>query len=139
MAKVWGHGTTFSVGGVAVGGLTSITIPEQEKGIVDVTDHDSGGDMEFLPGLRDGGTVQLEGRHISTDAGQDRVRHNYNEDDETLACVLTLRNGTTYTFTAFTTNPGGGEAPYDNNPVSWSAAMKITGNPVKSPLTTPPS
>ncbi|HSH45232.1 MAG TPA: phage tail tube protein [Longimicrobiales bacterium] len=126
---MFAHGTTFTVGGDAVGGLTNISLPEQTKGEVDLTDHDSGGDVEFVGGLRDNGSVTLEGTNIPTDTGQQALRTNYEADSDVVACVIELPDGTTtgtqYSFDGVVTGLGG-ENPYDDK-ATFTATIRVSG------------
>ena len=130
--KFWTHGSTFSFDSVLVGGLTSIGLPETEKEEVEVTDHDSGGWREFIPGLRDGGTIQLTMRLKPHDDGQRKLDENFNANGEEVTCVLTLpanpednNSQLSYQFQAFVQSLGG-EAPFDTAGEK-TATLRITG------------
>ena len=90
MPKYHAHGTVVEFASATVGGLTSITLPDRQKGEVEITDGESGFDREFLPGLRDGGTVQLEGRHDPDDAGQEALEDNWESDQDVETLFITL-------------------------------------------------
>lgn len=134
------HGSTFSIGGTAVGDLTNISLPDRTRDSIELTDHDSDGDREFTGGLRDGGSVTLEGRlamGTSGDTGQTAIETNYNADggDEVAAMVITLPdNGgataTTYTFNGFVTAING-ELPMDDAG-SYSVTVKVAGAVTKA-------
>lgn len=131
--KFWAHGTTVTIDGVDIGGLSSIGVPEETRGDVETTDNKSGGDREFLPGLRDGGTVTFEGRKIPGDLGQDRCRTNYQADAEVVEVIITLPAAATNDSTTATitfdvyVNGFGGDLPQDaDEPGQWSVTMKIT-------------
>lgn len=122
------HGTTFSFGGSAVGGLTGIDLPDQSRDSVDLTDHDSGGVREFVAGLVDAGAVQLSGNNVPADTGQAALLTNFAPSGgATAACVITLANaaGSTISFGAFV-NGMGGSAPFDSKG-TWTASVKISG------------
>jgi predicted secreted protein len=120
------HGTEFEFDGVAVGGLTGISLPAESRDSLDSTDHDAAGTRTFLPGLVDGGTVELEGHLIPGDAGQDDLRDNLN-GGEPETCTITIPStpSTIVTFEGFVT-AFGGDAPFDGLG-SFSASIKITG------------
>lgn len=130
---MFAHGTTVTIGGTAIAGLFNIGLPEMTKESVDITDHDSGGDMEFVGGLRDGGSIQLEMRVIKpADAGQTALFTNYNADQTSAEFVITLPGGTgspTFTFDGFVTAIGGG-APH-NDKATYTCTVKVTGAVVK--------
>lgn len=127
MAGFWAHGTTVSIATAAIGGLDSIQLPEQSRGDLDFTDHGSAGTMEFVPGLRDGGTLTVSGKYIPTDAGQVACRTNYAAAGTVAAIVITFPTTpvSTVTFDGYV-NGMGGDAPYDNK-ATFSASFKVAG------------
>lgn len=127
---MFAHGTTISFGGTNVGGIENIGLPEQSKDDVELTDHSSAGDREYVPGLREGGTVGLEGNNLPADAGQMALRANYDADGTDGAVVITLPNGTTYTFDGYV-NALGGDNPFDAE-ASFTASIKVTGAVTKA-------
>jgi predicted secreted protein len=135
MPAINAHGSTVTFDSTAVGGLTSIGLPDQSKEEVEITSHDSAGWREFLPGLRDGGTVTLAGRLIPGDAGQNALDTNYNSDNTVVEVVITTAadsasNVVTYTFDAYVSATGG-ELPYDDAAeVNWT--LRIDGEVAKS-------
>ncbi len=60
MSKFFAHGTTISIGGTIVKNLVSIEMPDRTKGDVEMTDGDSAGDREYVPGLREGDNLTFE-------------------------------------------------------------------------------
>lgn len=136
MPAFFAHGTAITVGGTAVAGLTAISLPDESKDDVETTSHDSDGDRSYLPGLRDGGTVTLEGNLLPEDAGQDALRTNYDADDGTTAAfVITLASSAattavTYSFTGYV-NALGGDTPFDDKG-SFTASIKVTGTVTKA-------
>ena len=112
MSKYLPHGTTVTIGSQLIGGLISVSIPDRSKGEAEITDSDSGGDREWIAGLRDGGNVEITMRHDPDDLGQIALETNYNaiggaEVEEiviTLPAAATALTGSqTYTFDAFVT------------------------------------
>lgn len=125
---MFAHGTTFSIGGTLVGALTSVSLPDRTRDEVDLTDHESGGDREYVPGLRDGGSVTLEGTLAPGNAGQTAIEDNY-AGDAAEACIIELPNGATtgtrYSFDGFVTAING-DLPFDDKG-SYSVTIKVTG------------
>lgn len=129
---MFAHGTTFSFGGTLVGGLENIPLPDQSKDDIDETDHGSAGDREYIPGLREGGTIALEGKNLPADAGQTALRTNYDADNTVVTCIITLpvTPAVTYTFDGYC-NGLGGDNPFDDK-ASFSASVKVASKPVKA-------
>ena len=71
-AAVSGHGTKFmwhdGTELQEVAELSSISGPTQSAATIDVTSHDSAGWREFIAGLREGGSISIEGNLIVGDA-----------------------------------------------------------------------
>lgn len=130
-------GTTFSINAKSVGGLITVGLPQQQRGVAETTDSASGFDRSFLPGLRDAGTVQLTMRYDPDDAGQLQLQANYaaNGTAALVPCIVTLPNaatpssgGETWTFNAFVTEPPRGDlAIVDDKVVEVTATLKISG------------
>lgn len=130
---MFAHGTTVTIGGTAIGGLVNIGLPEQTKESVDMSDHESGGDMEFVGGLRDGGSIQLEMTVLKpANAGQTALFTNYDADQTSAEFVITLpgTGAPVFTFDGFVTAIGGG-APH-NGKATYTSTIKVTGPVVKS-------
>ena len=131
------HGTQFSLGGMAVGGLTAVGIPERTRGEAETTDTDSAGDREWFPAIREGGSVELTFRHNPDDAGQQALESNYDADGAAAVeeGIITLPDdatsgsgGRTYTFDCFVTNPPQGELGLVEDEVAeQTATVKIDG------------
>ena len=123
MAKTKSFGTTITIGGTAIGGVTSITRSGADRNFIDVTNHSSsGGVREFLAGLKDNGTCEIQGQYDDADAGQDLLRTG---SDSAVAVVITLPNTKTIGFSAFIQQPDE-DIPLDDV-VTFSASLKITG------------
>lgn len=132
MAKYLPHGTTLSFNGVLVGGLTSVSVPERSRGEAETTDSGASFNRVFLPGLRDGGSVNLTFRHDPADTGQLQLETNFNTDGSGAlkTCVITLpAPGTrTYTFTGFVIKPPTGDLGLvDDSPAEQSATIRVSG------------
>lgn len=125
---IFAHGTTMSIGGTDIGGLNNIGLPDESKDDVEITDHDSEGDREFTPGLRDGGTIAFDGNLEVADTGYLALVTNFDADATTAAFVITLPGGAgarTYSFTGYV-NALGGDAPFDDR-ATLTGSIKVTG------------
>jgi hypothetical protein len=111
MPKYLAFGSSLAYNSIDVGNIRNFGSPDATKEEVDVTDHDStGGYREFLPGLRDGGTITVECNHNPDDLGQTAMVTDFNASGNTTReCVITLVTGAsasgtvTVTFDAFVT------------------------------------
>ncbi len=123
MAKTKSFGTIITVGGTAVGGVTSISRSGADRNFPDITTHDSaGGYREYVPGLKEGGTCEISGMFDAADAGQDLLRTG---SDTVQAVVITLPNTKTISFSAYI-QPPSEDIPLDDA-VTFTASLKITG------------
>lgn len=115
-----------------IGLMTSVGGINLTADSLDVTNHDNAeGFRQFIQGLRDGGSVDIEGQFDSTDAGQFAVIDHYNQDDDGGIRELTISfpDGSTWTFDAIVTALSiPGDAPVDGV-LTFSATFKITGTP----------
>lgn len=132
MAKYLPHGTQFSIAGVAVGGLVSIDVPTRVRGAAEITDSGASFNKVFLPGLRDGGTVNLTFRHDPLDAGQLKLESNFNTDGSgaVVQCILTLPAPVTrtYTFQGFVDKaPSGVLGLIAEAPADQTASIRVSG------------
>lgn len=135
MAKYLPHGTQVTIGGVAIGGLISVAIPERSRGTAETTDSGSAGDRGYIAGLREGGTCALQFRHDPTDVGQLALETNFGLDGSgaVKAVVITLpvaakSPARTYTFNAFVTKPPSGDLGLVDDTVAvQSAELKVAG------------
>lgn len=105
MPKFLPHGSTFSFNAVNIGGLVAIAFPDATKEEAESTDTDSGGAREFIPGLRDHGSLDITVRYDPEDAGQIALEDNFDAAGAVAQqCIITLPAGatagaTTVTFT----------------------------------------
>lgn len=138
MAKYIAHGAKFMFGSIAVGGLVSIGFPDAAKEEAETTDTDSGGNREYIPGLRDSGTVELTCRHNPTDPGQQALDANFLAPADVVECQIILppeanadQSGSgrvTYTFDAFVlAGPQGDLAMADSTAAEVSYTLRVTG------------
>jgi hypothetical protein len=133
MAKYLPHGTTFSFGGVAVAGLISIGIPDRTRGAAEITDSGSGFNRDYIPGLRDTGSVELQFRHDPADPGQIALVTNFNNDTSgnVVTCILTLPaiaggSNKIYTFDAFVIKaPSGALGLTDDTVAELSCTLQV--------------
>lgn len=142
MAKYLPHGTTFSINSKEVGGLVSVSLPDRSRGTANVTDTESV-QKEYLPGMREPGTVKLSFRHDPDDQGQKELESNFMSDpaDAVVTCVITLPNAATtasgsktYTFDGFVTEPPKGDLALDgDDPANATATIKVTGDVTIAP------
>lgn len=123
MAKTKSFGTSVTIGGTAIGGLETINRTGADRNFVDVTTHDSvGGYREYVPGLKEGGTLELTGKFNIADAGQVALRAG---GDAVQVVVITLPDGTTIGFSGYI-QPPNEDVPLDDA-VTFTASIKITG------------
>lgn len=127
MAGSDGFGTKFykmsGTASTAIGGITAINGPEIEGEDIDVTDMDSAnGFMEFLPGLVDGGEVELE---LNYDKDEQAVL--YALIRTTAAFKIVGSDSSKWDFSGYLKGLGQ-EYPHDDK-ISSSATLKISGKP----------
>lgn len=143
MSKYLPHGTTFTIGSQAVGGLISIQTPSRKKGVAESTDTNAGGDRTYLPGLREGGEVVLTFRHDPDDAGQKHLADNFNLNGHYVheTCVISLPPGAlaassaeTYSFDGFVISPPQGTLGLvDDKAAEFSCTIKVSGAVTAAP------
>ena len=137
MPKFVAHGTVVEFASATVGNLTSFGTPDRSKGEAESTDGESAFDREYIPGLREGGTVTLEGRYNPEDEGQEALNDNWESDQDTATAFITLpaRANTTYTvayrFVCFVTNLVQELDQVADDVSTFSCTLKVTGKPTK--------
>jgi hypothetical protein len=119
--KTKSFGSTVSIGGTAILGLTDISTSGGDVPFVDLTTHDSIA-KEFTSGLVDNGTLELSGKLNHGDAGQDALRAG---TGTSAAFVVTLPNASTISFTAIV-GVMSETIPLEGT-VDFSISCKITG------------
>lgn len=136
MAGKTGFHTTLSKGTgtpLLIGSLTSIGSPHLTQAVIEVTTHDSpDGYREYIGGLKDAGEVAITGNHDGDDVGQQALPAALGAgtvDDYT----ITFPDGEKWAFKALVTDYQMGAAASDNNPITFSATLKITGKPTFTP------
>jgi predicted secreted protein len=128
---IFAHGTTVTFDTSAVGGLTGISLPALSRDSLDTTTHGSAGVRSFLPGLFDGGTVELEGNYLPADGGQVKLEGNI-KNEAAKSCVISVPTtpATTYTFNCFVT-AFSADSPHDGL-ATFSCTLKVTGAVTKA-------
>jgi len=133
MPKVKGYGTTFKFtpsGGAETTLGSAVTIGELSVtgNDIDVTTLDSaGGYKEYLSGMKDAGEIPITCKHVKTDPGQIALR-TASANDTLCACVETLPDGTTISFSAYVKGWGFGVTEVDGS-IEFKATLKLTGAP----------
>jgi predicted secreted protein len=124
-----GYGTILTRGVNQIAELTSISGPSVSADSIDVTNFSSPNSYrEFIRGFKDGGEVSLEGNFIAGDTdGQIGLMTDF-EAGTVQSFVITLTNGTTWTFSAVVIKFETTE-PFDSK-VGFSCTLKVSGKPV---------
>ncbi len=123
MSGIKSFGAILKVATIVVGGLNDANIGGASVNFIDVTAHDStGGYMEFVGGLKDGGTLDTQGNYKIADAGQVYLRAH---GGDTVAFELTFSDlskasGNCIIGGYAVTNPQDGK-------VGFTCPLKITG------------
>lgn len=132
MAGKFAFGTIFKVTIASVltpiASLTSITGVELSADEIDVTAHDSpDGYREYAQGLRDSGSVAIEG-NFTGDTSHEALKTLFDSGD-TVAMSITFP-GTlgNWTFNGFITGFST-DAPMEDK-LTFSATIKVTGKPI---------
>lgn len=129
MAKYAAYGSLLKRSGTTVAQLSSISGPSLSAETIDVTTHDSSNAArEFVAGLIDGGTVDIEGVYDPDNASQTSLRTD-----------LVARTPVTYTITFTDTTPAivtvsllwtsFTPSAAADGALSFSASAKVTGLP----------
>lgn len=125
-------GTTISINGVLIGGLTSIKPPEKSAETIETTTLDSStGYKDFIQGFKDGGEVEIEGWYDTLYTGQSNLDTAYESGtQDTYVITFPAAIGATYTFTGIVVKLADpGEANTDD-PLKFNATIKVLGKPV---------
>lgn len=123
MAKIRSFGTSVTIAATTIGGLTDINVTAGDVTNVDVTTHDSsGGYREFVPGLKDGGTLDLTGKYNYANSGQAALKTHFGTAQ---AFVVTFSDGTKVSFSALVGGFNTSAALDDS--VEFTCSAKITG------------
>lgn len=116
-------GITLTLGGTAIDGLTSVQISGRDVTAIDATSHGSSGNAkEFIGGLIDNGSLELQGNFAGDSAGLTYIEGHIGQ---VVAAVVTYSDASTHLFSVIVGPPA-----YDNpqdDKISWSSSNKITG------------
>ncbi len=132
MAGTFAHGTVFSatINSVLtpIASLTGISGASLSADDIDITAHDSpDGYREFTQGLRNGGTINLEGNFTGS-VSQEALKDLF-DLGETVAMTIEFPDGIAeWQFNGYV-NAFSTDEPMDNK-ASFSASIKISGKPV---------
>ena len=138
------HGTTLTWNGQDIAELTEITPPKTKLSKIEVTNNDSGGWVERIAGLLDGGEFSIKGNFYEGDTdGQIALQSDHiAKTARTAVITLPAAFGTSLTMTAYCTEFGLVTPQNDGGEVSFEATFSITGQPAfavatSTGLTTP--
>jgi len=138
------HGTTLSWNSQDIAELTEISPPKTKLSMKEVTNNDSGGWVERIAGLLDGGDFSIKGNFYAGDTdGQIALQADHiAKTARTAVITLPAAFGTTLTMTAYCTEFGLITPQNDGAEVSFEASFSITGTPTftvatSTGLTTP--
>ncbi len=123
-------GTTLSRAGNLIAEQVKFVGPKPKRSEIKVTNHDSPDDYEeFIPSLKDGGTVTMTGNFIPGDTlGQVGLASDF-ENGTIQSFVMTFPiTGASWTFTAYVSNYGTEADATDKVP--FEAELRISGKPV---------
>lgn len=124
-----GHGTTLSGATTgAIAQILSIGLPDQKVDDLDVTTMASTNKFrEFIPGLKDAGTLKLE--LLYEKANYQKVQNALGGTPE--VWTITLPDGSTFTCTGYI-NANSGDSKMEDK-ITQSVTMKISGQPTFTP------
>ncbi|HEV2378717.1 MAG TPA: phage tail tube protein [Terriglobia bacterium] len=120
------YGTTLNWNSVEVGELQSITGPTQKGKAIDATNMDSpSGFAEYVMGIIDGGTIQVDGNFTNA-TGQANLRTDF-QAKTSRTVVITLPTTHTWTATAMCIDLDEDHKVADR--ITFKASFQITGKP----------
>jgi predicted secreted protein len=121
------YGTTLNWNSVEVGELTSITGPQQKAKAIDVTNMDSvNAFAEYIPGIVDGGSIQVEG-NFTNNSGQAGLRSDF-QARTARTVLITLPFGS-HSWTATCICVEFSEDHKVQDRVTFKASFQVTGEP----------
>lgn len=123
MAKSKSFGSTVTIDSTEITGLTDINVSGSEIPTIDITTHDSSA-REFVAGLKDYGTLELNGKFDASAGGQDTLRSSVGD---VASFVITLPNGTTSISFDAVVGPCSESFPLDGT-VDFTCSCKLTGD-----------
>lgn len=128
-------GTKLKRGEAYVAKLLNITPPEMNRDDIDVTNHDSPDEYrEYIPGLKDGGEVPIQGHLIPGNTTQASLLAalDINEPEE-WSIEFPSDPACTVTFMGYVKAFKVGDAPIDGT-MTFTATIKVTSKPVLDAL-----
>ena len=106
---------------VKIANLTDLSFPDIEVDEIDISSHDSEDDYrEFIPGMKDGGSIDIEGNYTS-----DNAIISYIDGGEVQEFTITTASNKTVTFKGFFTSFTV-DLPYEDKE-AFSASIKVSG------------
>ena len=136
-------GAILTWNGNEIAELTEIVPPETELTMQEVTNNDSAGWVEKIPGLLSSGEFSVTGNFIPGDTGGQVALQADHFSKTARTAVISLPSvfGTTYSMTAYCTKFKL-ETPQDGSAASFTATFELTGAPTltiaaSAGLTTP--
>lgn len=116
-----------------VANILDISGPDMTKNEIDVTAHDSPDKfMEFLGGLRDGGSVTFDINWDPAETTQQPLLADFEDDDDPRDYMITYPDTSTTEFSAVVTG-WSTSAPVDGK-LTASVTMKVSGKPTTTPV-----
>ena len=112
---------------LTVGGLTSIGALSIAGDEIDVTNFDSAGYKEYIPGFKDAGEVFIEGIVTDEDAFSKMLA--LADGDAIDTWTITFKSGATLAFSAWVKTFGTGSGGM-SGAVTFSGSLRVSGKPV---------
>ncbi len=123
MAKIRSFGTRIWVNGEPLGCWRDLSPTSREASIIDVTCQGSlDNSREFIGGMIDNGTIEVQGLYDYDDAGQAVLREGINTE---VPVIVVFTDGSGYAFNATIQNYG--ETNPLDDAVEFSSSLKISG------------
>lgn len=110
--------------------LNSITAPSLSRGTIDVTTHDGGQAMEFIPdGVYDPGSIEIEGNLIASSTEDDLFQAALTSGTvQDFEILIKAASGTdTWSGSAIVTSYSPGPMPVQGAKQTFTASLKVTG------------
>lgn len=116
-----------------VANILDISGPDMSKTEIDVTAHDSPDKfMEFLGGLRDGGSVTFDINWNPAETTHTPLLSDFEDDDDPRDYMITYPDTSTTEFTGIVTG-WSPSAPVDGK-LTASVTIKVSGKPTTTPV-----
>jgi predicted secreted protein len=121
-------GVTLTLDSETIAEITNLNGIELSADSVEMTSHDSTDRYrEYIQGLRQGGTFDIEGISLPTDTGQAEIYTQFNAD-AAVAAVITFPDDSNWTAQVIVTGFKPADAPVDG-PLKFTATFQVTGKP----------